>query len=292
MTANPTRSANPHPEEPPLLRVQMDAQDADYFDFPANDGTLAARLVVLLDAHGRAQSAELRYYQPLPPQAQDAIRRRSANQLAQQYVGVESSTPLYEQDGSVQQAPTPVVHSLSAAPPAEQSYQLWPVILAIVGLFALVALVWAFLTWMRGDWPGDGTVDNTAAIATAVAATAAAQPAAAPAAALGQAAAPAVAGSQTNNLPPSRMADGSLTVGARVQIRPQLQSFVRTMPGPDQGEPVGYLQDGATATIVGGPVWLAGESDTIVWWYVELANGTRGWTPANTSSLTLLDPAP
>jgi hypothetical protein len=37
-------------------------------------------------------------------------------------------------------------------------------------------------------------------------------------------------------------------------------------------------------------VWLAGDSDTIVWWYVETNAGVRGWTPANTSQLTLLDP--
>ena len=97
---------------------------------------------------------------------------------------------------------------------------------------------------------------------------------------------------QTNNLAPSNMANDQLAVGTRVQIRPQLQSFVRTLPGPDQGDPVGYLQNGATATIVGGPVWLPGETDTIVWWYVELPDGTQGWTPANTSKLTLLDPAP
>jgi len=53
---------------------------------------------------------------------------------------------------------------------------------------------------------------------------------------------------------------------------------------------LGFLEDGATAVIVGGPTWLLGDSDTIVWWYVETTDGVTGWTPANTSQLTLLEP--
>ncbi len=29
---------------------------------------------------------------------------------------------------------------------------------------------------------------------------------------------------------------------------------------------------------------------TIVWWFVELPDGTRGWTPANTSEFRVLAP--
>ena len=69
-----------------------------------------------------------------------------------------------------------------------------------------------------------------------------------------------------------------------------LRSFVRTEPGADQGQPLGYLQDGESAVIQGGPVWLAGDADTIVWWNVTTASGLIGWTPANTSDVTLLIP--
>ena len=95
---------------------------------------------------------------------------------------------------------------------------------------------------------------------------------------------------QTNGLPPSQNADPNIAVGSRVQIQPQLRSFVRTEPGSTAGTPVTVISDGDTATVLGGPVWLEGDSDTIVWWYVEVDNATRdqGWTPANTSTLTLL----
>jgi uncharacterized protein YacL len=78
-----------------------------------------------------------------------------------------------------------------------------------------------------------------------------------------------------------------------VVIDEGMRSFVRTDPGADQGQAVGYLEDGASAIIQGGPVWLPGDADTIVWWEVTtVADGVRGWTPANTSQLTLLVPAP
>jgi hypothetical protein len=96
---------------------------------------------------------------------------------------------------------------------------------------------------------------------------------------------------QTNNLPPSRNAHPDIGVNDTVRIRDQLKSFVRSQPGSDQGEALGFLQDGETAVILGGPVMLQGDTDTIVWWYVELNDGTRGWTPANTSTLSLLEPA-
>ena len=44
------------------------------------------------------------------------------------------------------------------------------------------------------------------------------------------------------------------------------------------------------AIIVGGPVWAPGDSDTIVWWLVQLPDGTEAWAPANTSKLRLLEP--
>ena len=56
------------------------------------------------------------------------------------------------------------------------------------------------------------------------------------------------------------------------------------------GEIVGYLTEGEVVTIVDGPFWVAGDADTIVWWYVEQPTGLRGWTPANTSQFTLLAP--
>jgi hypothetical protein len=55
---------------------------------------------------------------------------------------------------------------------------------------------------------------------------------------------------------------------------------------------VGEFTDGDTATIVAGPELSQGDTDTIVWWYITLANDTQAWVPANTSQQTLLMPAP
>jgi hypothetical protein len=95
----------------------------------------------------------------------------------------------------------------------------------------------------------------------------------------------------TNDLPPSTRANPAIGLGTTVRIREGLRSFVRSEPGSEAGEVAGYLQNGETAVVVGGPTWLKGDTDTIVWWYVQLPDGTRGWTPANTSQFTLLDPA-
>ena len=77
----------------------------------------------------------------------------------------------------------------------------------------------------------------------------------------------------------------------QARIRPGYKSFVRTQPGADQGEAVGYLRKMPPSSIVGGPYQTQGDTDTIVWWYVRTPTGVEGWTPANTSSLTLLGPA-
>jgi hypothetical protein len=290
MTANYTRDANIYNEEiQRQQRAQWQPLDAEYYNFTGDDGRLNAGLIVLLDGEGHAQRAELRYYNPLPIQVQNAILRQAQTLLAERYLGVDRTTPLYVVEGNIAQAPVEVLHTMVPPPPAENSYQLWPVLLGLLALLALVMLVWVFSNWMRG---GSTVAEVPATEAAPAAAAMQAAPSQATPLAASAAANAAPPGMQTNNLAPSTMANPELDVGSRAQIRPQLQSFVRTLPGPDQGEPVGYLQNATTVTIIGGPVWLPGESDTIVWWYVELPDGTSGWTPANTSTLTLLDPAP
>jgi hypothetical protein len=94
------------------------------------------------------------------------------------------------------------------------------------------------------------------------------------------------------NLPLSRNARPELRIGVQVQMTPGLQLALRSQPGADVGEIVGAMGAGDVATIVGGPRMTAGDSDTIVWWYVELADGTQAWAAANTSQQTLLVPVP
>jgi len=94
---------------------------------------------------------------------------------------------------------------------------------------------------------------------------------------------------QTNGLPPSRNADRSLGVGNTARIRAQLKAFVRSEPSAELGETLAFVQDREEMTILGGPYYSQGDSDTIVWWYVQTAAGGQGWVPANTSQLTLLE---
>lgn len=102
-----------------------------------------------------------------------------------------------------------------------------------------------------------------------------------------QAAAP-----QTNGLPPSQNANNNLNVGQRVRVIPGSALTLRTQPGAEAGEAIGFMQNAEGATIVGGPHWVQGLSDTIVWWYVQLDDGRQAWAPANDSQFTLLEPAP
>jgi hypothetical protein len=67
---------------------------------------------------------------------------------------------------------------------------------------------------------------------------------------------------------------------------------LRSQPGADAGIVVGAMSDGQVATIIGGPHMTQGDSDTIVWWLVELEDGTQAWAAANTSQQTLLMPLP
>ncbi len=197
---------------------------------------------------------------------------------------------------------------------------------AVVGL-SLVLLVWAAAVFLdrsdpeasvaRGDVASgeavdeavDEVVDDTSAEgatgeqvelesdagtgdAGAVAEPAPASAQAAAEAALdsvADAAAEPAASAQTNGLPPSENADSSLSIGDRARM----VGTAYLMPEP-RAEPVednvGALTEGEVVTLVGGPVWREGTTDTIVWWLVELESGERAWVVANTSQLTLLRP--
>ena len=78
-----------------------------------------------------------------------------------------------------------------------------------------------------------------------------------------------------------------------MQLREGIQgASLRTLAGATAGEVVGYLEPPMQVTIINGPIWLQGNSDTIVWWFVRTDGGVEAWTPANTSEFTLLEPVP
>lgn len=255
-----------------------------------------ARLFVLNDGAGNATHAELHFYNPLlTPSEQDRIKRVAQGILRKRYFGAAGETPLqifaaYPPVETVQVTHTGAQVQIAAPPPVaevaapgEPGIDVRWVIAGVAILFVSAAIIfWLLNGLLRRSEPAvtaPATAGAAAAVGPAASAPTAAPSVAAPAQQI-----------QTNNLPASKNANPAIGIGKTVRIREGYQSFVRSQPGGDQGEEVGLLQNGGTAIVLGGPVWLQGDSDTIVWWYVQLPDGTQGWTAANTSQFTLLDP--
>lgn len=264
-------------------RNRVQSIPARYHNFLDENGQREGRLVVLLDSQGRAVEAELAYDRGLPEFTQSKVQRLAKKLLATSYAGSGPNIPLYIYDLG-QQFDRDNVPNQFPNEESDRSVNIVYVVAGIVALFFIVGILFAML--------------NVVFRSRQEVAAPTATPPALAAASTGDAAAPSVTATidpaalivQTNNLPASRNANPAIGVNQTVRIREQYKSFVRSQPGSDQGEAIGYLQDGQTAVVVGGPQLLPGDSDTIVWWYVQLPDGTRGWTPANTSTLSLLEP--
>lgn len=278
-------------------RIQQDVRNqappipAYCHDFLDASGQREARLVVLLDSRGRAIEADLYYDSTLPGYTQNRMQRMAKNLLAAGYASSGPNIPFYAYDLG-QQLDSDAVVNRYARDEGRGSINVLYVAAGIVALFFVVGILFAMLNVLfRSRQEAVAPTATPALVGTFNNAGGGSADAAAATAAAAAAVDPAAVMVQTNNLPASRNANPAIGVNQTVRIRDQLRSFVRSQPGSDQGEPVGFLQDGETALVVGGPVLLAGDSDTIVWWYVQLNDGTRGWTPANTSTLALLEPA-
>ena len=75
-----------------------------------------------------------------------------------------------------------------------------------------------------------------------------------------------------------------------MKIRNGYSISVRSKPGVDAGRELGVMGGGEQAIVIGGPEAIAGDGDTIIWWYVRTDSGEEGWVPANTGEAPLLDP--
>ncbi len=277
------REINQHSDElQQRQRNLLQPVPARYYDFVGEDGQREANMVVLLDSQGRAMQAELHYDRTLPTMIQNKVQRQAQWLLTARYTGSGPSTPLYVSEYGKPLDRLDITHTGEEAG-AEGSVNLLHVAIGIGLMFVVVGLLfWLLNSLFRGRQEADAPAPTPSALV---------QPAGAPVLAAN---APPTAdlsapGLQTNGLPASSKANSAIGIGVTVQILPNLKSSVRSAAGSEQGEVVGYMQDGDTARVIGGPTWLQGDSDTIVWWYVELPDGVRGWTPANTSQFTLLD---
>lgn len=270
---------------------------AHYFDITDIESWPIAGLVVLLDGQSMPVRAELHLYDSLEPHVQEAAIRQARLVLQERYIGgvpvpvrILETFPARE-EMSVRLPP------LGARPTSHSRFTMptRPQLLIGAAAVVLLALVW-FGFWLGGRGSGlqEGVEASTTpdAVQQAALQTDAANGVeAAGEEGASEAVGEAVPTAGNTNLPVSRNARSDLGIGVRVQVIPGLRVALRSEPGIDRGIIIGELADDDVATIVSGPQYAQGDTDTIVWWYITLSNGTQAWVAANTSQQTLLMPA-
>ena len=297
-TVSPTPAGQNAPLAPLDLRIDETPADGHYYTFSAPDGRLLAGLLVLLDNRVATTRAELFYYDDtLDRPTRDAVLRRARNIIGTDYHGGGGlNTPLAVSYTDRQL--TINVDHVSGDPTyrEEPAYPLWKVASWILAAFVLIVVLGLAFNALRSRAPEQSATTATPVAAQQAEAGDAANRTAEEVAAVQVSAPegvdPASLQPNTNGLPASVNADPGLAPGVVAVMGEGYNSFIRSLPGAEAGEGVGYLKPGDRVTIIGGPTWLKGDSDTIVWWYVRAEDGITGWAPANTSTLTLLEVAP
>lgn len=262
------------------ISSQLQAVQADYYTIVDADEWPIAGLVVLVDRRKQPVRAELHLYEELADHRNEFALRQAQIVISERY---HSDEPIQLQVMQSYAWRETLQVRASAEPttpttdPLAFVQQYWQYILAGSAALVLIALIWAVTAFFRSS--EDETPVTTAAVAE--------QSEAAADAPAGETTATPIP-PQTNGLAASRNADPSLAIGQRMRVLPGIEGVsLVPEPGPDQ-QAIGYLKAGDEAAIIGGPVLMQGNSDTIVWWHVQLDNGTQAWIPANTSEITLL----
>lgn len=266
----------------------VEAIPAKYFNITDSNSWPVAGLLVFLDSQGQPVRAELQLFDELPSHIHEGAVRQCRAVLQENFASTEPLPLRIMQMNQVRDAldvRLPAEGRRLAKPSRKLRFtfrpaRYWPLGVLLV-ILAIGAGVWFF---------GGGDEEEGAAAALTGTDTA---PAAAVQMAVSspQAGAGAEAGSAALDLPPSRNANAQIAIGMRVSIVPGLRLTLRSEPGADAGSPVGYMMDGDSALVIGGPSLSQGTSDTIVWWLVQLDDGTEAWAAANTSNEMLLMPA-
>jgi hypothetical protein len=271
-------------QQPLDTEVDASAINADYYDIKDVHAYRVAGLLVLKDAQTKPVRAELHVYDDLPSHIHEGAVRQ-ARLLLQGHYGGGSVVPVrIMQTRQMRDAVDVKLDEevVDDGPKRKVRLPVWGIVGAVAAavLIALGAL--AFQTGQRVS-AGDMSVMEGA--------TRAVQAKAEAAMALFNDDRADSATLEPIVLPASVNARSDLALGTRVAIVPGLRLTLRSEPGAEAGVPVGYMMDEDTALIVGGPEMTAGTSDTIVWWLVNLDDGTEAWAAANTSDQTLLIPA-
>lgn len=267
-----------------------------YFDITDIESWPIAGLLVLLDGQGQPVRAELHLYDDLQPHVQEAAIRQARAVLQEQYIGGAPVPMRILETFQVREEMTVRLPPLGARPsPVAVVPARWrPYAIAGAGLVAVVLLIWFVIALTGRDNEGgnNANVANTPVAATVAGSQSSVETqnvgvSSNEGSTEGVADAPAA----PVDLPPSRNARADLGIGMRIQVVPGLRVALRSEPSAERGVTVGEMTEGDIATILAGPEYTQGDSDTIVWWFVSLPSGTEAWVAANTSQQTLLMPA-
>jgi hypothetical protein len=258
---------------------------AHYFDITDMDAWPIAGLLVLLDGRSQPVRAELHLYDGMSEAVHEVALRQARMVLQERYIGGDP-VPLRILETLQLREPLQVrLPPLGARPQASRFEVNRTYLVAGAALAAMVLIIWLVTIFTQPAAEEPSAEAGSTPVATASVE------------ALGEAVA-AQDGAATDgavpiesDLPPSRNARPDLGIGLRVTVLPPLQAAVRTEAGANAGDVIGLLGSGMDGTIIGGPALRRGDTDTIVWWLVELDDGTQGWSPANTSTQTLMLPA-
>ncbi len=239
---------------------------ADYYNLTDLQGAPLAGLLVLMDRRGRPVRAEVHMHISAADTLYEIAVRQARRLITDRY---NSDRPirLYPLRVQLDNDPLSVQPQGSGRSVGPVSGSSNSLLLLFGVLLVLTALFggWFLNEWLSGGTPFFAGGDTSSA---------------------GALSRPIV---ETNGLPTSRNAI-PMEVGDRAQLLPAYRIALRSQAGAQAGVEVAQLQNADRMTILNGPIWLQGNSDTIVWWYVRVDGGPEGWVPANTSELTLLEP--
>ncbi|MEZ4732141.1 MAG: SH3 domain-containing protein [Caldilineaceae bacterium] len=259
---------------------QLQSVQADYYTIVDAEEWPIAGLLVLVDRRKQPVRAELHLYEELADHRNEFALRQAQVVISERYYSAEPIQLQVMQSYAWRETLQVRANAEPVAPtvdPLAFVQQYWQYILAASAALVVIALIWAVTAFFRSS-------DDEAPVTAAPAAEQNVVEANAP----DDAATATPIPPQTNGLGASRNADPNLAIGRRLRVLPGIEGVsMVSEPGPDQ-TPLGYLSAGDEAAIIGGPVLMQGTSDTIVWWHIQLDNGTRVWIPANTSEFTLL----
>lgn len=266
--------------------------EAQFYNVARNDGTPIASLVVLTDSKHNAVRAELHLHEGISDESGRQAVRQAQHIIEDRYSGPEAIPMQVWQSFLRSDHPLPVqlnpeatktkTRSALSAPalPSMQSVP-WKLVGIVASAIAVLALIWGLWSWLG---PDDSTVTSGSGgigVAMDDAATGLSEQQLAPVEA---------SSATTGDLPASVNADPNLSLGKRVEMLSGLSQPVRSEPGANGGEEIGKLESGNEVLIVGGPVMLPGQADTIVWWEIQYNADQTGWVAANNSSRALLQP--